>query len=188
MFYCEPKVRIIIELDTHIPKEKPMVIIRTTFGEIKLELDADKAPKTVANFLSYARGGYYDGTIFHRVIDNFMIQGGGFDTDMQQKVSGEPIENEADNGLKNDFGTVAMARTTDPHSATAQFFINVKDNDFLNHSSKSMQGWGYTVFGKVTEGAEVLDKIRSVRTSSRKGHQDVPTEPVIIESVVIVEA
>lgn len=165
-----------------------MVIIRTTFGEIKLELDAEKAPKTVANFLNYARDGYYDGTIFHRVIDNFMIQGGGFDTDMQQKVSGEPIENEADNGLKNDFGTIAMARTTDPHSATAQFFINVKDNDFLNHSSKSMQGWGYTVFGKVTEGTEVLDKIRSVRTSSRKGHQDVPTEPVIIESVLIVEA
>ena len=165
-----------------------MVIIRTTFGEIKLELDAEKAPKTVANFLNYARDGYYDGTIFHRVIDNFMIQGGGFDTDMQQKVSGEPIENEADNGLKNDFGTIAMARTTDPHSATAQFFINVKDNDFLNHSSKSMQGWGYTVFGNVTEGTEVLDKIRSVRTSSRKGHQDVPTEPVIIESVLIVEA
>jgi len=188
MFYCELKVSIIIWLDSYIPKEKPMVIIRTTFGEIKLELDAEKAPKTVANFLHYARDGYYDGTIFHRVIDNFMIQGGGFDTDMQQKVSGEPIENEADNGLKNDFGTIAMARTTDPHSATAQFFINVKDNDFLNHSSKSMQGWGYTVFGKVTEGTEVLDKIRSVRTSSRKGHQDVPTEPVIIESVLIVEA
>jgi peptidyl-prolyl cis-trans isomerase B (cyclophilin B) len=177
----------IISLDKDTSKEEPMVIIRTTFGEIKLELDAEKAPKTVANFLNYARDGFYDGTIFHRVIDNFMIQGGGFDTDMQQKAPGEPIENEADNGLKNDFGTVAMARTTDPHSATAQFFINVKDNDFLNHSGKSMQGWGYTVFGKVTEGAEVLDKIRCVRTSSRKGHQDVPTEPVIIESVLIVE-
>jgi peptidyl-prolyl cis-trans isomerase B (cyclophilin B) len=188
MFYCGSKIRIISALITDTPKEEPMVIIRTTFGEITLELDAENAPKTVANFLNYARDGFYDGTIFHRVIDNFMIQGGGFDTDMQQKVSGEPIENEADNGLKNDFGTIAMARTTDPHSATAQFFINVKDNDFLNHSSKSMQGWGYTVFGKVTEGTEVLDKIRSVRTSSRKGHQDVPTEPVIIESVLIVEA
>jgi peptidyl-prolyl cis-trans isomerase B (cyclophilin B) len=164
-----------------------MVIIRTTFGEIKLELDADKAPKTVANFLSYARDGFYDGTIFHRVIDNFMIQGGGFDTEMEQKTNGEPIENEADNGLKNDFGTVAMARTTDPHSATAQFFINVKDNDFLNHSGKNMQGWGYTVFGKVTEGNEVLDKIRAVPTGSRNGHTDVPTDPVIIEAIQIVE-
>jgi peptidyl-prolyl cis-trans isomerase B (cyclophilin B) len=164
-----------------------MVIIRTTFGEIKLELDADKAPKTVANFLSYARDGFYDGTIFHRVIDNFMIQGGGFDTEMEQKTNGEPIENEADNGLKNDFGTVAMARTTDPHSATAQFFINVKDNDFLNHSGKNMQGWGYTVFGKVTEGNEVLDKIRAVPTGSSNGHTDVPTDPVIIEAIQIVE-
>jgi peptidyl-prolyl cis-trans isomerase B (cyclophilin B) len=165
-----------------------MVIIRTTFGEIKLELDAEKAPKTVANFLSYARDGYYDGTIFHRVIDNFMIQGGGFDTDMKQKAdTAAPVDNEADNGLKNDFGTVAMARTTDPHSATAQFFINVKDNDFLNHSGKNMQGWGYTVFGKVTEGSEVLDKIRAVPTGSQGGHQDVPTDPVIIESITIVE-
>ncbi|MFK8046990.1 MAG: peptidylprolyl isomerase [Halioglobus sp.] len=164
-----------------------MVIIRTTFGEIKLELDAEKAPKTVANFLAYAQEGYYDGTIFHRVIDNFMIQGGGFDTSMTQKPTNEPIENEADNGLKNDFGTVAMARTMDPHSATAQFFINVKDNDFLNHSGKNMQGWGYTVFGKMTEGSEVLDKIRAVATGSRDGHQDVPTEDVIIESVTIVE-
>ena len=135
-----------------------MVIIRTTFGEIKLELDAEKAPKTVANFLKYAGEGYYDGTIFHRVIDNFMIQGGGFDTNMQQKPTGEPVDNEADNGLKNDFGTVAMARTTDPHSATAQFFVNVKDNDFLNHSGKNMQGWGYTVFGKMTEGSDVIEK------------------------------
>ncbi|MEM9256264.1 MAG: peptidylprolyl isomerase [Pseudomonadota bacterium] len=164
-----------------------MVIIRTTFGEITLELDSDKAPKTVANFISYAKNGFYDGTIFHRVIDNFMIQGGGFDADMQQKSTGEPIENEADNGLKNDFGTVAMARTMDPHSATAQFFINVKDNDFLNHSSKDMQGWGYAVFGKVTDGADVLDKIRALPTTSRAGHQDVPADPVIIESVQIVE-
>jgi peptidyl-prolyl cis-trans isomerase B (cyclophilin B) len=164
-----------------------MVIIRTTFGEIKLELDSEKAPATVANFLEYAREGFYDGTIFHRVIDNFMIQGGGFDTDMQQKSTKAPIENEADNGLKNDFGTIAMARTMEPHSATAQFFINVKDNDFLNHSGKNMQGWGYTVFGKVTEGSEVLEKIRAVPTTSRGGHQDVPTDPVIIESVQVVE-
>ena len=164
-----------------------MVIIRTTFGDIKLDLDAEKAPLTVANFLDYARAGHYDGTVFHRVIDNFMIQGGGFDTDMQQKPCGEPIQNEADNGLKNDFGTIAMARTMEPHSATAQFFINVKDNDFLNHSGKNMQGWGYTVFGKIVEGSEVLEKIRAVPTGSRNGHQDVPTDPVIIETVEIVE-
>ncbi len=164
-----------------------MVIIRTTFGAITLELDADKAPRTVENFLNYARDGFYDGTIFHRVIDNFMIQGGGFDADMKQKETSAPIENEADNGLKNDFGTIAMARTPDPHSATAQFFINVKDNDFLNHTGKSAQGWGYAVFGKVTAGSEVLDKIRAVDTGSRAGHQDVPVDPVIIESVEVVE-
>jgi len=164
-----------------------MVTIRTTFGEITVELDAEKAPKTVENFLAYARDGYYDGTIFHRVINDFMIQGGGFDTNMQQKPTNEPIENEADNGLPNDFGTVAMARTMDPHSATAQFFINVKDNDFLNHSGKNPQGWGYAVFGKVVEGSEVLDKIRAVPTTSRNGHQDVPTDPVIIESITIIE-
>jgi len=162
-----------------------MVTLNTTFGSIKLELDAERAPVTVANFLAYARDGFYDGTIFHRVIDNFMIQGGGFDSDMQQKETGAPIENEADNGLTNDFGTIAMARTMDPHSATAQFFINVKDNDFLNHSSKSMQGWGYTVFGKVIEGEEVLDRIRAVPTTSRSGHQDVPVDPVIIERVIV---
>jgi peptidyl-prolyl cis-trans isomerase B (cyclophilin B) len=164
-----------------------MVIVRTTFGEMKLELDAEKAPKTVENFLQYARDGHYDGTVFHRVINDFMIQGGGFDTKMQQKPARDPIENEADNGLKNDFGTVAMARTMEPHSATAQFFINVKDNDFLNHTGKNMQGWGYTVFGKVVEGAEVLDKIRAVPTASSAGHQDVPVDPVIIESVTVIE-
>ena len=164
-----------------------MVIIRTTFGDITLQLDAEKAPATVANFLQYARDGFYDGTIFHRVIDNFMIQGGGFDTNMDQKSTNAPIENEADNGLKNDFGTVAMARTNDPHSATAQFFINVKDNDFLNHSGKNMQGWGYTVFGKIVDGEEVLEKIRNVPTGSSGGHQDVPNDPVIIESVEVVE-
>ncbi len=164
-----------------------MVIVRTTFGEITLELDAEKAPATVENFLQYARDGHYDGTIFHRVIDNFMIQGGGFDTRMQQKPTREPIDNEADNGLKNDFGTIAMARTMEPHSATAQFFINVKDNDFLNHSGKNMQGWGYAVFGKVTDGLDVLEKIRTVPTGTKGGHQDVPTDPVIIESVTVVD-
>ncbi len=162
-----------------------MVTLNTTYGAIKLELDTENAPATVANFLMYVREGFYDGTIFHRVIDSFMIQGGGFDTDMRQKGTREPIENEADNGLKNDFGTVAMARTMDPHSATAQFFINVKDNDFLNHSGKTMQGWGYAVFGRVVEGEEVLDKIRAVPTTSRAGHQDVPVDPVIIESVTL---
>ena len=164
-----------------------MVIVRTTFGEIKLDLDAEKAPKTVENFLQYARDGHYDGTIFHRVIDNFMIQGGGFDTKMEQKATGEAIDNEADNGLKNDFGTIAMARTMEPHSATAQFFINVKDNDFLNHTGKNMQGWGYAVFGKVSDGLDVLEKIRTVPTGNSGGHQDVPVDPVIIESVVVVD-
>lgn len=162
-----------------------MITLNTTYGSIKLELDAEKAPATVANFLMYAREGFYDGTLFHRVIDNFMIQGGGFDADMQQKSTREPIENEANNGLRNDFGTIAMARTVDPHSATAQFFINVKDNDFLNHSAKTRQGWGYAVFGRVVEGKEVLDKIRAVPTAPHAGHQDVPIEAVIIESVVL---
>ena len=161
-----------------------MIKISTTFGEMTLELDADKAPKTVANFLEYVREGFYDGTIFHRVINNFMVQGGGFDTNMQQKATKAPIENEADNGLKNEFGTIAMARTMDPHSATAQFFINVSNNEFLNHSGKNMQGWGYAVFGKVVEGAEVLDKIKAVATTSKNGHQDVPVDEVIIESIV----
>ena len=162
-----------------------MITMRTTFGEIKLELDAERAPATVENFLTYARNGHYDGTIFHRVIDNFMVQGGGFDTDMNQRPTRDPIENEADNGLENRFGTIAMARTMEPHSATAQFFINVKDNDFLNHSGKTMQGWGYTVFGKVVSGEDVLEKIRTVPTTSRGGHQDVPSETVIIESISV---
>jgi len=161
------------------------VQMNTTFGALTLELDGDKAPKTVQNFVDYANNGFYDGTIFHRVIDNFMIQGGGFDADIAQKPTADPIENEADNGLKNDRGTIAMARTMDPHSATAQFFINVKDNDFLNHSGKNMQGWGYCVFGKVTEGDAVLDRIRVVPTTSKAGHQDVPQEPVVIESVKV---
>ena len=162
------------------------VMMTTTVGPITIELDADSAPKTVENFLSYVAGGFYDGTIFHRVIDNFMIQGGGFTADMEQKSTQAPIENEANNGLKNQRGTIAMARTQDPHSATAQFFINVQDNDFLNHTGENMQGWGYAVFGRVTDGEDVLDKIRGVQTGSQAGHQDVPVEPIIIESVAII--
>ena len=158
-----------------------MVIFKTHFGDIKIELDFDKAPKTAENFKQYVEEGFYDGTIFHRVIDGFMIQGGGFEPGMKQKATREPIENEADNGLKNDLGTLAMARTMDPHSASAQFFINVKDNDFLNHSGKTMQGWGYAVFGKVTDGMDVINQIKGVRTTSAAGHQDVPAEDVIIE-------
>ena len=163
------------------------VNIATTVGQMTLELDADKAPKTVENFLSYANSGFYDGTIFHRVINNFMIQGGGFTADMEQKPTQAPVDNEANNGLKNERGTIAMARTQDPHSATAQFFINVQDNDFLNHTGENMQGWGYAVFGKVTQGEEVLDKIRSVQTGSQGGHQDVPTDPILIESISVTE-
>jgi peptidyl-prolyl cis-trans isomerase B (cyclophilin B) len=164
-----------------------MIIMRTTFGDITIELDEEKAPQTCANFIAYAKNGFYDGTVFHRVIDNFMIQGGGFEVGMEQKTTGEAIENEADNGLKNDNGTVAMARTMDPHSATAQFFINVKDNDFLNHTGKNSQGWGYAVFGKITDGMDVIEKIKAVATGSKGGHQDVPLEDVIIESVQVVE-
>ena len=164
-----------------------MIIIHTTHGDITVELDTEKAPKTCENFIAYARDGFYDGTIFHRVIKNFMIQGGGFEVGMNQKPCGAAIENEADNGLKNDNGTIAMARTGDPHSATAQFFINVKDNDFLNHTGKNSQGWGYAVFGKVTDGMGVVDKIKSVSTSSTGGHQDVPAEDVIINSVEVVD-
>jgi peptidyl-prolyl cis-trans isomerase B (cyclophilin B) len=162
------------------------VLMTTTVGPITLELDADNAPKTVDNFLSYVAEGFYDGTIFHRVIDNFMIQGGGFTADMGQKETKAPVENEANNGLKNDCGTIAMARTQDPHSATAQFFINVQDNDFLNHTGENIQGWGYTVFGRVTDGTDVLDKIRCVQTGGQAGHQDVPVEPIIIESVTLI--
>ena len=162
------------------------ILMTTTVGPMTLELDADNAPKTVENFLSYVSSGFYDGTIFHRVINNFMVQGGGFTADMEQKATLAPIENEANNGLKNAYGTIAMARTQDPHSATAQFFINVQDNDFLNHTGENMQGWGYAVFGKVTEGEDVLDKIRCVQTGSQAGHQDVPVEPIIIESVTII--
>ena len=164
-----------------------MIKISTTFGDITVELNADKAPITVANFLEYVREGLYDGTIFHRVIDNFMIQGGGFDTNMQQRATKAVIENEADNGLRNEFGTLAMSRTMEPHSATAQFFINVSNNEFLNHSGKNMQGWGYAVFGTVIDGTEVLDKIRALPTTSRNGHQDVPVDTVIIESITEID-
>ncbi len=162
------------------------ILMTTTVGPMTLELDADNAPKTVENFMSYVSSGFYDGTIFHRVINNFMVQGGGFTADMEQKATLAPIENEANNGLKNARGTIAMARTQDPHSATAQFFINVQDNDFLNHTGENMQGWGYAVFGKVSDGEDVLDKIRCVQTGSQAGHQDVPVEPIIIESVTVI--
>lgn len=164
-----------------------MITLHTNYGDIELELDFDKAPKTAANFRQYAVDGFYNGTIFHRVINNFMIQGGGFDEAMEQKKTKAPIDNEADNGLLNNTGTIAMARTSDPHSATAQFFINVKDNDFLNHKSKSAQGWGYCVFGKVVNGIDVVNKIKNVKTGSRGMHQDVPAETVIIESVTVSE-
>jgi len=163
------------------------VRMSTILGDMILELDAENAPKTVENFVNYASSGFYDGTIFHRVINNFMVQGGGFDADMRQKTTEAPIDNEANNGLKNNRGTIAMARTMDPHSATAQFFINVSDNDFLNHTAENMQGWGYAVFGQVVEGQEVLDKIRVVATGSQAGHQDVPVDPVVIESVTVLD-
>ena len=163
------------------------VKLQTNHGDIVIQLDAEKAPKSTANFLGYVRDGFYDGTVFHRVINNFMIQGGGFEAGMKQKKTNDPIENEANNGLKNDRYTVAMARTSDPHSATAQFFINVADNDFLNHTAPTTNGWGYTVFGKVVEGTEVVDKIKGVKTGSRGFHQDVPAEDVIIEKATVVE-
>jgi len=158
-----------------------MVKLHTNFGVIAIELDDAKAPETVANFLKYVEAKHFDNTVFHRVIDNFMIQGGGFEPGMKQKPTAQPIQNEASNGLKNDAYTIAMARTSAPHSATAQFFINVNDNDFLNYTSSTPQGWGYCVFGKVTEGQDVVDRIKKVRTGSKAGHQDVPLEDVVIE-------
>lgn len=163
-----------------------MVELHTNHGLIKLELDAEKAPKTVENFLNYVKKGHYDGTVFHRVINGFMIQGGGFEPGLKQKPTDAPIANEANNGLKNDKYTIAMARTNDPHSATAQFFINVNDNDFLNHSSPTPQGWGYAVFGKVVEGQDIVDKIKGVKTGSSGFHQDVPADDVVIEKAVVV--
>jgi len=163
-----------------------MVKLHTNHGVITLELDAAKAPVTVENFLGYVKSGHFNNTIFHRVIDGFMIQGGGFEPGMKQKPTGAQIKNEAENQLKNDKYTVAMARTSDPHSATAQFFINVADNGFLNHTAPNAQGWGYCVFGKVTGGTEVIDKIKGVKTGNRGGHQNVPAEDVIIEKAEVV--
>lgn len=164
-----------------------MIKLHTNHGTITLQLFADKAPETVANFEEYVRSGHYDNTIFHRVIGNFMIQGGGFEPGMKQKSTRAPIKNEANNGLSNKVGTIAMARTMDPHSASAQFFINVADNTFLDHSAPTTQGWGYAVFGEVVEGMDVVNKIKAVATTSRAGHQDVPKEDVIIEKAEIVE-
>jgi len=164
------------------------VTIKTSLGDIELELDGEKAPITVENFVSIANSGYYAGTIFHRVINGFMVQGGGLNADMSNKSTGTaPIQNEANNGLANDRGTIAMARTMEPHSATGQFFINHKDNSFLNHTGENPQGWGYAVFGKVTEGMDVVDAIADVATSSSGGHQDVPLEVITIESVTVAE-
>ena len=165
-----------------------MVKLQTNFGPIMIALDEEHAPETVANFLAYVNSGFYNNTIFHRVIDGFMIQGGGFDRSMKQKPTKDTIKNEADNGLKNEPYTIAMARTSDPHSATAQFFINVADNTFLNHTAPTAQGWGYAVFGRVVEGEDVIDRIRKVRTGNRGMHQDVPLDDVIIEQAEEVQA
>ena len=164
-----------------------MIIFNTNHGPISIELDSEKAPKSAENFLQYAKEGFYNGTIFHRVIDGFMIQGGGFEPGMSQKANHDPIDNEADNGLSNLTGTLAMARTSEPHSATSQFFINVSDNFFLDHRGKTAQGWGYTVFGKVVDGMDVVNKIKSCQTTSRAGHQDVPVDDIIIESTDVSE-
>ena len=161
------------------------VLLKTNKGDITLTLDAAKAPKTVANFLAYVKSGHYDGTIFHRVIDNFMIQGGGMAPGMKQKPTQAEIENEANNGLKNVNGSVAMARTNEPHSASSQFFINVNDNDFLNHTAPTAQGWGYAVFGAVSDGMDVVNAIRKVKTGSSGFHQDVPAEDVVIEKATV---
>ena len=175
------------EAETSTGASKMTIKMQTSKGDIVLELDAEKAPVTVANFVEYARAGFYDGTIFHRVIPGFMIQGGGFEPDMKQKSTNAPIKNEADNGLGNQNGTIAMARTSDPNSATAQFFINVKDNTFLNHTAPTGQGWGYAVFGKVVDGMDVVKAIEAVPTANKGGHGDVPVDEVIIEKVTVVE-
>lgn len=164
-----------------------MITLHTNFGDITLELDTENTPNTAANFLEYAKSGFYDGTIFHRVMNGFMIQGGGFDANMKQKTTREPIQHEGKKGQDNKRGTIAMARTSDPHSASAQFFINVVDNDFLNFTSETPNGWGYVVFGKVVEGMDVVDKIRKVPTTTKSGHQNVPVDNVVIEKVVVKE-
>ncbi len=164
-----------------------MILMKTNYGDIKIQLDHEKAPITAKNFEDYVREGFYNGLIFHRVISNFMIQGGGFEPGMKPRQTKAPIQNEANNGLSNMTGTIAMARTMDPHSASAQFFINVKDNGFLDYTAPNTQGWGYAVFGKVVEGMDVVNKIKDVATTMRAGHQDVPVEDVIIESAEIIE-
>lgn len=164
-----------------------MILLKTNFGDIKINLFNDKAPKTAENFEQYVKEGFYDGVIFHRVIDGFMVQGGGMEEGMSEKTTRASIENEADNGLSNKTGTLAMARTMDPHSASAQFFINVNDNTFLDHKAKNTEGWGYCVFGEVAEGMDVVNRIKGVQTTMRMGHQDVPVDDVIIESATVVE-
>lgn len=165
-----------------------MILLKTNFGDIKINLFNEEAPKTAANFQKYVEEGFYDGIIFHRVIDGFMVQGGGMLPGMEEKRTNATIENEADNGLSNKTGTLAMARTMDPHSASAQFFINVSDNTFLNHTAKNSEGWGYCVFGEVVEGMDIVNKIKGLPTTSRRGHQDVPVDDVIIESATVIEA
>lgn len=167
--------------------QKTQVTLETDFGTITIELDRDKAPQTTANFIAYVQAGFYDGTIFHRVIPNFMIQGGGFTADMQQKQTRAPVPNEADNGLVNRRGTIAMARTADPHSATAQFFINLKDNDFLNHRGKDRQGWGYCVFGRVVQGMDVVDAIAGQPTHNAGMHQNVPQKSIVIKKAMLLQ-
>ncbi|RDL46013.1 peptidylprolyl isomerase [Marinomonas piezotolerans] len=164
-----------------------MIVFHTNYGDITIELDYEKAPKSAKNFEEYVTSGHYDGVIFHRVINGFMVQGGGFEPGMKQKETRAPIENEADNGLENKVGTLAMARTMDPHSASAQFFINVADNSFLNHRSKTPDGWGYAVFGKVTAGMDVVNKMKEAPTTVKSGHQDVPVEDIVIESAELVK-
>jgi len=188
---CASPPRDALDLIDEVEQEKGedtvMILMKTSKGDIKIELARGKAPKTVENFLAYAEAGHYNGTIFHRVINGFMIQGGGFDENMNQKPAPNTVENEAYNGLSNDLGTIAMARTSDPHSASAQFFINVKDNAFLNHTERTSQGWGYCVFGKVVEGMDVVKAIEAVPTGKHGRYQDVPNDPVFIKEVVVLD-
>ena len=187
LIFLVSMVMMVVPARSEAEEKNPVVLMETSMGNIKIELDQAKAPVTVKNFLSYVDEKFYDGTIFHRVINNFMIQGGGFTQDMQQKKTNAPVKNEAGNGLKNKRGTIAMARTMVVDSATAQFFINVIDNDFLDHRDETPQGFGYAVFGKVLEGMDVVDKIKAVRTGSKMGSSDVPLEAVVIKSVKMVQ-
>lgn len=183
----EPKTETAAATKPTTTASMPRVNLSTNMGDIVVELNPEKAPLSSANFIEYVNSGHYNGTIFHRVIDNFMIQGGGFDQNMQQKPTRAPIQNEANNGLKNTRGTIAMARTNAPHSASSQFFINVSDNAFLNHTSPTPQGWGYTVFGTVVSGMDVVDKIKAVQTTGIGGHQNVPTQPIVINQAVLLK-